>query len=205
MSGNESIFEAIASDPDQFVVYFGEVLLKDWADNAAGESVEFWLNGEGAHPFKTFKSSKRTAGGNRFLAFVVEIDDDETPINQIQKQAVKKALSEKVRNGKHSQGAALLCKQADFHKFLVHRLTRLDPDQKRIFAATLPHGLYSEMVNTKMTIITDNPDKGELFAKLFLYWWAGMKSRRELDYSPKKFNFYQEIKNDYFNWISRNV
>ena len=163
--------------------------LKDWADNAIGESVEFWLNGDGAHPFKNFKSSKRTPGGSRFLAFVIEIDDDETPINQKQKAALKTAISETVRNGKHSQGAALMCKNPDFHTYLVHRITRLNPDQKRIFAANLPHGLYSEMVNTKMKVITDDPDKGELFSKLFLYWWCSMKSRRELDYSPKKFNF----------------
>lgn len=205
MSLSESIFDAIVREPDNFTVYFGEILLKDWADNAAGESVEFWLNGEGAHPFKNFKSSKRSIGGSRFLAFVVEIDDDETPINQRQKQAVKKAISEKVRNGKHSQGAALMCKTAEFHAYLIHRVGRLDPDQKRIFAATLPHGLYSEMVQSKMRVLLDEPEKGELFAKLFLYWWCGMKSRRELDYSPKKFNFYREINEDFFKWNSSRV
>ena len=205
MSGNESIFDAITRDPDAFSVYYGEILLKDWADNAAGESVEFWLNGTDAHPFKNFTSSKRTAGGSRFLAFIVEIDDDETPINQKQKHALKQAISEKIRNGKHSQGAALMCRTIDFHVYLIQRIARLDPDQKRIFAANLPHGLYSEMVSTKMKVITDDPDKGEMFAKLFLYWWCGMKSRRELDYSPKKFNFYNQIIQDFYKWNSSNV
>lgn len=205
MTADTSIFDAITKEPDAFTVYYGEMCLKDWADNAAGESVEFWLDGVGVHPFKHFKSSKRSVGGSRFLAFVVEIDDDQTPINQKQKEAIKQAISNKIRNGKHSQEAALICKQTEFHRYLITRIGRLDPDEKRIFAATLPHGLYSEMVSTKMQIITDDPSKGELLSKLFLYWWCDMKSRRELDYSPKKFNFYQEVKDDYFKWNSGNV
>lgn len=202
MSNNESIFDAIARDPEAFLVYYGEMLLKDWGDNSAGESVEFWLNGDGAHPFKNFKSSKRSVGGSRFVAFVVEIDDDESFVNQAQKNKLKKAIGETVRNGKHSQQCALVCKQNDFHNYLVGRVKRLEPEQKRLFATTLPHGLYTEMTKTKMLVLLEEPEKGELFAKMFLYWWCGMKSRRELDYSPKKFNAYRQIQDDYFNWNS---
>lgn len=202
---NESVFDAIAKDPDAFLVFYGEMLLRDWGDNSAGESVEFWLSGDGAHPFKNFKSSKRSVGGSRFIAFVVEVDDDESFVNQAQKNKLKKAIGETVRNGKHSQHAALVCKQTDFHQYIVNRVKRLDPEQKRLFATTLPHGLYTEMTKSKMQILLDDEVKGELFAKLFLYWWAGIKSRRELDYSPKKFEAFREIENDYFNWNSSRV
>lgn len=202
---NESIFDAIAREPDAFLVYYGEMLLRDWGDNSSGESVEFWLNGDGAHPFKNFKSSKRSVGGTRFIAFIVEVDDDESFVNQTKKTALKKAISETVRNGKHSQGAALICKQPEFHKYLTQRVTRLDPEQKRLFATTLPHGLYTDITKTKMQILVDEPEKGELFAKCFLYWWCNMKSRRELDYAPKKFEAYRQIQEDYFNWNSTRV
>jgi len=202
---NESVFDAIGRDPDAYLVFYGEMLLKDWGDNSAGESAEFWLTVDGAHPFKNFKSSKRSVGGSRFIAFIVEVDDDESFVNQDKKNEIKNAITSAVRNGKHSQGAAMLCKEPDFHQYLIKRLTRLQPEEKRLFAMTLPHGLYAEITKTKMQVLTDDKIKGELFAKMFIYWWCDIKSRRELDYSPKKFDAYHQVSNDFYNWKSAHV
>lgn len=196
-----TVLEAIAKDPDAYIVHFGEVLLKDWADNVAGESVEFWLDSSGgAHPFKPFKASRRVPGGSRFIAFVVEINDDETPISQVQKERIKSAMGDKVKSAKHSQSAAILCQDQAFHSFLAEKALNLPTEQKHILSAIFPPGLYSEIVGTKMAIVTTDKVKGEEFAKCFLYWFCGMTSRRELDYSPKKFEAFRSLREEFYLW-----
>jgi len=197
----KSIMDIIAEDPAKYMVYYGEALLRDWADNAQGESVELWLDGQATvHPFKQFKASKRTPGGTRFIIMAIEITDDEKPVNQEQRRAVEQAMQNHMKGSKHSQAAAMLCKELDFHIYIRHRLSLLEPTAKRAFTATLPHGLFSVISSTKAEIINNDPVIGEQTAKLFLYWYCGITSRRELDYKPKSFNEFAAVRDDYYKW-----
>lgn len=198
-----NILEQIANDPEAYMVYFGEVLLRDWADNSQGESVEFWLDSDGeVHPFKKFKCNKRTPGGSRFLIMAIEIDDDEEAINQDMKRRVQNAMSGHIKGGKHSQAAAMLCKDVNFHEYIVHKLQRLPPAEKRVFSGTLSHSLFSQLMATDMRIVMENPTVGEELTVQFLYWWCSISSRRELDFKAKAFSEYQILRDEFYNWQS---
>lgn len=201
MTEEKDILDTVAENPEEYLVYYGEMSLKDWADNAQGESAEFWLDGQqDIHPFKPFKHSKRTPGGARFIALFIEIADDDKPVNQEQRKRVENALLGHVKGAKHAQAAGMTCKEKAFHEYLIVRSTRLDPQEKRAFTATLPHGLYKSMVETKMKIILDDPIVGEEFAKHFLYWHCAIRSRRDLDRKPKSFNEFSNLRDDYYKW-----
>jgi hypothetical protein len=72
---------------DRLIAFEGEVMLLQWAESSTrGRTVTFLLDNEGeAHPFRDFtiKSGKRA--GQRFMCVLVQIDDDEQPVEQRQK------------------------------------------------------------------------------------------------------------------------
>jgi hypothetical protein len=85
----------------EMVAFQGEVMLLGWADSSTrGRTVTFLLDEDAdAHPFKDFtiKSGKRS--GQRFMCVLVEINEDEQPVKQEQR---------------NSQLAYLWCNDAEF-------------------------------------------------------------------------------------------
>lgn len=83
------------------IAFRDELMLLNWAESSArGRTVTFQLNEEGeAHPFKDFTIRQGKRAGQRFMAVLVQIDDDEQPVEQ------------RVTS---SQQAAILCKSPDF-------------------------------------------------------------------------------------------
>lgn len=76
------------SDIDKIVCYSDEAMLLGWAEsNTRGRTVTFLLPETGdEHPFRHFtvKSGKRA--GQRFLLTLVQLDDDERPVEKTPSQ-----------------------------------------------------------------------------------------------------------------------
>lgn len=89
---------------EQIVAFQGEVLLLNWGDTSTrGRTVTFQLADEGEeHPFKHHPIGRKT--GRRFMAVLVEIGDDERPVEKTP-----------------AQMAYLLCKDTMFQHFLDER------------------------------------------------------------------------------------
>lgn len=91
----------------QTIAFQGEVMLLNWAESSTrGRTVTFLLDeSTEAHPFKdcSIKSGKRA--GQRFMAVLVEIGDDEQP----------------VRQQSDAQLAAVLCKDPQFWHWASER------------------------------------------------------------------------------------
>lgn len=90
------------------IAYKGELQLKGWAESdKQGRTVRFLCSGdEDDHPFKAFTPN------TRFAVVLVEIGDDEKPVQQEQKASVDHTKL------KLSNQAALLCKDGDFWLWL---------------------------------------------------------------------------------------
>jgi hypothetical protein len=93
---------------EQEIAFQGEMMLLQWNESSTrGRTVTFLVDGEtDSHPFRDFtiKSGKRA--GQRFMAVLVQIDDDEQPVKQ---------------QPKRSQRAAVLCKDPDFWHWASER------------------------------------------------------------------------------------
>lgn len=104
------------NNTEQIIAFKDEMLLLRWGDNSRdGQTVTFQLPGEHEiHPFKHSPSGKKT--GKRYMAVLVEINDDETPVVQ------------KPKGGPLSKEAAGLCKRQDFQEFVAEQseFTRWD-------------------------------------------------------------------------------
>lgn len=69
----------------------GEVQLAAWAEGSdKGQSVKFWLDEEASlHPFAGFRGKRGQTVGEIFVGVFIELDDDNSPINQGQRARVE--------------------------------------------------------------------------------------------------------------------
>ena len=95
-------------DAEKVVAFHGEVMLLQWAESSTrGRTATFLLSDEGeAHPFRDFSIKSGKKAGQRFMAVLVELDDDEQPVEQRQR---------------YSQLAFLYCRDPIFWQWASER------------------------------------------------------------------------------------
>ncbi|HSV90875.1 MAG TPA: hypothetical protein VLH80_07230 [Nitrospiraceae bacterium] len=72
-----------------------EVMLQSWKDSSAiGQSITLWLDDEfETHPFCACTRRKNGTPGDMFALVLVELNDDESPVNQTQQELVSRRAS----------------------------------------------------------------------------------------------------------------
>ncbi|KKN76152.1 hypothetical protein LCGC14_0373470 [marine sediment metagenome] len=108
-----TIFAAVFNSPTTGITLDDEVMLKGWSDGTTGWKVTFWFNGEAAneHPFMRFDK------GAEFALVLVELDDDNSAIDQVKRDRVETA-PKTARKRTLSNYAAMLCREPMFMRYL---------------------------------------------------------------------------------------
>jgi hypothetical protein len=83
-------YAAFARETEE-IVYQGQTMLAAWKDSSiAGQSVRLWLDDETTqHPFAGCQRRKNGTPGDIFALCLVELNDDETPIDQAQRESLE--------------------------------------------------------------------------------------------------------------------
>jgi len=104
---------------NEFVAFKGEMWLLGWKEtHNGGATVTFQLSDpEELEAFKKMTVSKGKVAGQRFACVLVEIQDDETPINQNNKRRIEK--EELIKGGPLSKRAGILCNDSDYLGYLI--------------------------------------------------------------------------------------
>ena len=166
-------FEAIIFDTsdEPAQVYNDGAMLKGWTDSNTGQTVSFWLaNVEGGdHPMASYKE------GEAFAIALVELSEDDTPIDQGKRERAESAAEQLERPKKKgqlvSQGCAMVCGNPKFWDFL-NELGGFDPPM------------------VKSTI-----DAASVVRDL-----VGVVSRRELDESEEAAEAWHKIRRRFVEW-----
>lgn len=97
------------------MIYEDEVMLAGWNDSqTTGHTVKLWLVSDTlGHPFEGFERHK-----DRFAISLVELDDDQEPIDQEMRDKVES--SGKRPSERLSYVAAMLCKNEGFWEWIGH-------------------------------------------------------------------------------------
>lgn len=97
------------------VAFSGEVQFAGYNDsNTQGARITFWLpDPDQLAYFRAIVTKKGGKAGQRFMLVLVEIGDDEQPVDKAQEAAFERA----VKGGPLSQHAGRLCKDADFQRW----------------------------------------------------------------------------------------
>jgi hypothetical protein len=104
-------FSAVFTLSEDDTIYSDDVMLKGWSDGTNGWKLTLYVNADddGLHPFMRFEK------GQEFGLAMVELDDDETVIDQVKREKVEKGPHKQ----KLSNFAALLCRTPEFYHWLA--------------------------------------------------------------------------------------
>lgn len=105
-----SRFHAVFEHDDE-IAYDDEIMLKGWGDGINGWKVTLWISSYAEHPFLKFNK------GDTFHVALVELQDDNTPVNQVKKERL--TVAEARKRFPLAMLAAQLCKRDDFKIFLM--------------------------------------------------------------------------------------
>lgn len=116
-----TIFEAvIVSVVGEKTVYSGELMLANWADGPKGATVKFWCDEGGDHPFLVgYQRPAAKTSGTRFMAVLVEKQDDEEIVDQEKRERVEQAARTGRRPQKLSNAVAIITQSDRFHEWLT--------------------------------------------------------------------------------------
>jgi len=106
-------FGAVFTLSNGSLFYQDEVMLKNWADGAKGWTLQLWVNPDtvGQHPF--MNTDNKTV----FALAMVELDDDNSAIDQVKRDRVE-AAPKTARKRTLSNYAAALCREPMFMRYL---------------------------------------------------------------------------------------
>lgn len=104
--------------------YQGELMLAGWTDShTTGAKVTFWLpDQESLEAFRHLTVRKGRTAGQRFMAVLIQIGDDEQPIEP--GSDTKPAR----RNNALALSAVQVCKDSTFHDFIAEAVGFLPAD-----------------------------------------------------------------------------
>lgn len=103
-----SRFKAVLTVNGGDTVLDDEVMLKGWSDGTSGCKVTFWF-ADADHPLRLYSA------GALFAVVLVELDDDEEPINQVKRDRLTK------RGPTISNYAAQLCRTPEFQLWVFEQ------------------------------------------------------------------------------------
>jgi hypothetical protein len=96
----------------------GELMLAGWSEtHTGGAKVTFWLpDADALDTFRSMTVRKGNTAGQRFMAVLVELNDDDTP---------KPVEPDKPKGGTLAQSAGMLC---DTDLFQTYVVSKTDPE-----------------------------------------------------------------------------
>jgi hypothetical protein len=100
------------------VLFHGEMQLAGWSESHnSGCKVTFWLqSSEDLEAFRALTVRKGNTAGQRFMAALVEVGDDEQPVQ-------REPEPEKAKGGPLAKLAGMLCADPEFWTFLTHQFS----------------------------------------------------------------------------------
>lgn len=137
----------------------GELMLASWTESHhSGAKVSFWLpDAQALDAFRHLTTRKGNTAGQRFMAVLVEIGDDEQPVSDA-------AAPASTRSGL-SRSAGIISKSPDFQRFVaqVQGFQPDDPAQREEQAAG--HMRQFCRVSSRRDLDT-SPTAAQLFQRL---------------------------------------
>lgn len=193
------ILTKAAQEPEKYFAYTGELML---LKKREGESwqVSFALPMDTKHhPFNKYKGKANGRAGTRFMAILVEIDDDEQPVDQGKKHegpAIIPMGKSLVRE------SGILRNDLDFTRYLWWKYNHLSESERKQVYATIPMGLAARLESSGGKDLAD-----EKLAKRFndhmVHALCGVLSCREFAYNKKAADAFGQLTASFHRFMQR--
>lgn len=152
----------VCATEDGQVVLNGEVMFAGWSDTSSkGQIVKFWLDDEAStHPFAGFRPRGRDGIGTIFGVALVEMTDDDKPVDQVAEKSLAEAHGKPRKRGL-SQDAHFMIINEKFIQY-VRETVNLKPGTEvnaELARRWVKHRLQIESLGD----LDHNPEKAKLF------------------------------------------
>lgn len=194
-----SIFDRIARNPEKYTVYSGEAMLRAF-DN---DSVQLWLADAGEQsPFQGHhKSPDEPIKGTRYLMVLIEIGEDQEPVDIHIRDKFIDVLKDTVKPlttpGKIVRQAGMLCRDSDFHRFVHSQLRGFTPEERTDFYYS---GVPRWLTELGLGSILQNPEHAAEWCKYYLYHRCGVHSRKQLGFKQEYKDKFNQVLRDFNTW-----
>jgi hypothetical protein len=151
--------------------FHGEMQLAGWSESHnSGCKVTFWLqSSEDLEAFRALTVRKGNTAGQRFMAALVEVGDDELPVQQPE--------PEKAKGGPLAKLAGMLCADPEFWQFLTHQFSLEDACESSDRAAEV---IRSTCLIESRAELDGDEDARVAFHTLIRGPWIKWRERRGL-------------------------
>ena len=155
----------------------GEMQLMNWGESSqSGAWVKFWIESESLESFRDLKTKSGKIAGHRMMAVLVEVGDDELPM---QREPEPPASQEKPKGGPLAKFAGTLCAFSKEEKKIRER------------------PLFWDFLESQY----GEPIESEDDAKECIYQECGITSRIELDHNNAAAEiFHRLIRLPFIEW-----
>jgi hypothetical protein len=160
---------------DEIIAFKGEVMLLSWAEShKGGRTGVFLFDDENEqHPLKQFTTKRGKRAGSRFMCVLVELNDDETPVNQ--------------KGGPLAISAARMCENEQFRRFLIARYMENWPGRSS-------HAIF----NSEHAGDSDSERAATAIRSI-----CHVVSRSELDHNPEAAKRFHELMREFNQWFNQ--
>lgn len=140
--------------------YSGELMLAGWSDShTAGAKVTFWLpDQEALEAFRHLTVRKGRTAGQRFMAVLIQIGDDDSPVNPGEDSSPRESHA-------LARSAAVICREDAFQEFVasINGWTPSDAERREEMAANYVRGWCRVESRSELD---RSPTAAQLFARL---------------------------------------
>lgn len=195
-------FDILAYSPENFILYCGEAMVRGVNNSKEGDFLSLWLGDDDRKNFDGLETSPDNPDkGTRLILVAIELGDNDEPINQSQKKKLKKVMARAVRQlptDKYTQVAAIMCKEEYFHQFLEYTMRKMSREDKHSMLGSMPYKLAARGYK-----VFKRPDNAEEFARKFIHWHCGVKSRAHIFLHEETKQKFDNLRTDYLDWKRR--
>lgn len=156
--------------------FSGELMLAGWGEtHNGGAKLTFWLPDAGdLDVFRGLTVRKGNTAGQRFMAVLVEVDDQEQPKPSAETDAaVMEKAKDAVKGGELAKLAGILCSDPEFRMWFADRgwtKCQSDPLGQRVDEESITAALRYRCGVTSRAELDHNPDAAQKFHVIRKAW-----------------------------------
>ena len=154
-----SILRIVATDPDAFIAFAGEVMLNKKREGIRWQVTFDLAMDTDAHPFNRYHGKATSKPGTRFMAMLVEVNDQDEPVNQTHKAAVKAQSMGNPVGKALVKESGMMRRDVYFTRFLWWKLDHMEAEEKEMLVSEMPHGLFAEIDESGGKVLAEPKDR----------------------------------------------
>lgn len=188
--------------PNEFIAFAGEVMLAKKMEGKHWQVTFDLAMEQDFHPFNKYTGRATGKQGTRFKAILIEIDDQDEPINQDLKNVDSGATMgqyDKLKGKALVKESGILRNDLSFQKFLYSKLFDMNSVTRNALLGELPYKLLMSIQKTQ-GVALKNGDNGVRFANHMVHYLCSVHSCREFKYNKNAALEFIELRQEFINW-----